>query len=233
MYLGRIVEIAGQGAAVLRAPRHPYTRMLLDAIPDIHMSGRARTPVQGEVPNPLQSARGLRLQSALPACQRALPGERPMLLPSGASGSPATRSRKGGSEAGEPLDAGAAQASGRRCSPRIWSAALSRSRTSHAWSPLTSTSAARGAGVVVARHAHRIGAGREDGDVRRRAHGERPVAAEPVAGLADRADDVERPAARPGRARIRRSASRRRTSPAAPGRSSPRRRCRSSSSRRA
>jgi peptide/nickel transport system ATP-binding protein len=32
--------------------------MLLDAIPDIHMSGRARTPVQGEVPNPLNPPTG-------------------------------------------------------------------------------------------------------------------------------------------------------------------------------
>jgi peptide/nickel transport system ATP-binding protein len=51
MYLGRLVDLPS-GRAV-RAPRHPYTRMLLDAIPDIHMTGRARTPVQGEVPNPL------------------------------------------------------------------------------------------------------------------------------------------------------------------------------------
>lgn len=52
MYLGRIVELADK-ALLFAAPRHPYTRMLLDAIPDITMSGRSRTPVQGEVPNPL------------------------------------------------------------------------------------------------------------------------------------------------------------------------------------
>ncbi|MDP3086532.1 MAG: ATP-binding cassette domain-containing protein, partial [Rubrivivax sp.] len=50
MYLGRLVELSPK-AALFAQPRHPYTRMLLDAIPDIHMSGRARTPVQGEVPN--------------------------------------------------------------------------------------------------------------------------------------------------------------------------------------
>ena len=55
MYLGRIVELADKTLLFAR-PRHPYTRMLLDAIPDIHMSGRSRTPVQGEVPNPLESA---------------------------------------------------------------------------------------------------------------------------------------------------------------------------------
>jgi peptide/nickel transport system ATP-binding protein len=52
MYLGRIVELADK-ATLFATPQHPYTRMLLDAIPDIAMSGKARTPVAGEVPNPL------------------------------------------------------------------------------------------------------------------------------------------------------------------------------------
>ena len=43
MYLGRVVELADK-AELFARPRHPYTRMLLDAIPDVHMSGRARTP---------------------------------------------------------------------------------------------------------------------------------------------------------------------------------------------
>jgi peptide/nickel transport system ATP-binding protein len=57
MYLGRIVELASK-RAIFSAPRHPYTRMLLDAIPDLEMSGRARTPVAGEVPNPLSPPGG-------------------------------------------------------------------------------------------------------------------------------------------------------------------------------
>ena len=65
---------ARAGAAELFArPRHPYTRMLLDAVPDLAMSGKARTPVAGEVPNPLAPPPGLRLPPALPARQRALP----------------------------------------------------------------------------------------------------------------------------------------------------------------
>jgi peptide/nickel transport system ATP-binding protein len=52
MYLGRVVELADK-ATLFATPQHPYTRMLLDAIPDIAMSGKARTPVAGEVPNPL------------------------------------------------------------------------------------------------------------------------------------------------------------------------------------
>ena len=36
---------------LFRRPLHPYTRMLLDAVPDLAMTGRARQPVKGEVPN--------------------------------------------------------------------------------------------------------------------------------------------------------------------------------------
>jgi peptide/nickel transport system ATP-binding protein len=40
----------------------------------MHDTGRARTPVQGEVPNPLNPPTGCAFQSALPACQCALLG---------------------------------------------------------------------------------------------------------------------------------------------------------------
>jgi peptide/nickel transport system ATP-binding protein len=61
MYLGRIVEI-GPGETVFATPRHPYTRLLLEAIPDLAMAGdtaaRTRTPVGGEVPNPIDPPSG-------------------------------------------------------------------------------------------------------------------------------------------------------------------------------
>ncbi len=57
MYLGRIVE-SGPGEVIFRAPRHPYTRLLLEAIPDLEMVGRARTPVGGEVPSPISPPPG-------------------------------------------------------------------------------------------------------------------------------------------------------------------------------
>ena len=57
MYLGRIVEIADT-RTLFQRPLHPYTRMLQSAIPDITMSGKARTPVAGEVPNPLDPPTG-------------------------------------------------------------------------------------------------------------------------------------------------------------------------------
>ena len=57
MYLGRLVEVAPKHT-LFDSPRHPYTRMLLDAIPKMHDTGRARTPVSGEVPNPLNPPLG-------------------------------------------------------------------------------------------------------------------------------------------------------------------------------
>jgi len=57
MYLGRIVEL-GPADAIFRTPRHPYTRLLLDAVPDLEQIGRGRPAVAGEVPNPLSPPAG-------------------------------------------------------------------------------------------------------------------------------------------------------------------------------
>ena len=79
MYLGRLVEVADK-ALLFSQPQHPYTRMLLDAIPDIHMSGRARTPVQGEVPNPLNPPSGCAFHPRCPHANARCAAERPALL---------------------------------------------------------------------------------------------------------------------------------------------------------
>jgi peptide/nickel transport system ATP-binding protein len=52
MYLGRIVE-SGPADQVFADPRHPYTRLLLDTIPDVEKPNRARRPMSGEVPSPI------------------------------------------------------------------------------------------------------------------------------------------------------------------------------------
>jgi peptide/nickel transport system ATP-binding protein len=57
MYLGRLAEVA-PAKTLFQTPRHPYTRMLLDTIPDLDMTGRQRTPVGGEVPNPITPPSG-------------------------------------------------------------------------------------------------------------------------------------------------------------------------------
>jgi len=79
MYLGRIVELAGKHQ-LFGSPRHPYTRMLLDAIPKMHETGRARTPVQGEVPNPLNPPTGCAFNPRCPHANERCRVERPQLL---------------------------------------------------------------------------------------------------------------------------------------------------------
>jgi peptide/nickel transport system ATP-binding protein len=79
MYLGRLVELAGKNQ-LFGKPRHPYTRMLLDAIPKMHDTGRSRTPVQGEVPNPLEPPTGCAFNPRCPLANERCRVERPALL---------------------------------------------------------------------------------------------------------------------------------------------------------
>ena len=78
MYLGRIVEIAATRTLFGR-PLHPYTRMLQSAIPDITMSGKPRTPVAGEVPNPLDPPAGCAFNPRCPYAREKCRVERPPL----------------------------------------------------------------------------------------------------------------------------------------------------------
>jgi peptide/nickel transport system ATP-binding protein len=79
MYLGRIVELAGKHQ-LFGNPQHPYTRMLLEAIPKMHATGKARTPVQGEVPNPLNPPGGCTFNPRCPHANDRCRTERPALL---------------------------------------------------------------------------------------------------------------------------------------------------------
>ncbi len=79
MYLGRIVELAS-AAEIFARPRHPYTRMLLDAVPDLSMSGKPRTPVAGEVPNPLAPPPGCAFHPRCPHADERCRRERPRAL---------------------------------------------------------------------------------------------------------------------------------------------------------
>src|SRR5437762_13536769 len=76
MYLGRIVEIA-PARELFAAPRMPYTRMLLGAVPDLAMSGRQRIPVKGEIPNPIDPPPGCAFHPRCPLvfdlCRRQAP----------------------------------------------------------------------------------------------------------------------------------------------------------------
>ena len=78
MYLGRLVELADK-RSLFANPQHPYTQMLLDAIPKMHDTGRARTPVQGEVPNPLNPPSGCTFHPRCPQATDICRAERPVL----------------------------------------------------------------------------------------------------------------------------------------------------------
>ena len=78
MYLGRIVEIGGT-KDVFEAPQHPYTRALLDAVPQIPGAGARAEPMRGEIPSPFGSAgRAARfIRAARWRCRSAARSSRP------------------------------------------------------------------------------------------------------------------------------------------------------------
>ena len=57
MYLGRLVE-QGPVREVLRSPAHPYTRGLLDALPDLDDLDTPLSPIPGDIPSPLERPPG-------------------------------------------------------------------------------------------------------------------------------------------------------------------------------
>lgn len=79
MYLGRIVEIATRDE-LFSNPRHPYTRMLISAIPDLEGRGASRVPVAGEVPNPLQPPSGCTFHPRCPLARDICRTQAPSLI---------------------------------------------------------------------------------------------------------------------------------------------------------
>jgi oligopeptide/dipeptide ABC transporter ATP-binding protein len=66
MYLGKIVE-QGTTDELFENPRHPYTRALLDAIPDLDdKDGASRARIEGEMPSPLAPPPGCAFHTRCP-----------------------------------------------------------------------------------------------------------------------------------------------------------------------
>ncbi len=82
LYLGRLVEVAPP-RELFANPRHPYTRMLLDAIPDLEMTGRVRRPVEGEIPNPINPPKGCGFHPRCPFQAERCRREQPELASAG------------------------------------------------------------------------------------------------------------------------------------------------------
>src|SRR5690606_16998284 len=85
MYLGRIVEQADT-EVLFADSKHPYTRLLLETIPDVNDPNRNREIVAGEVPSPLASPSGCSFHPRCPLAQDRCSSERPQLrqMPDGA-----------------------------------------------------------------------------------------------------------------------------------------------------
>ena len=77
MYAGLIAE-CGSLAQIFKAPRHPYTRALLDALPGRGKRGRRLYSIPGTVPDPARRPEGCpfhpRCPQAEPPCRTRLPG---------------------------------------------------------------------------------------------------------------------------------------------------------------
>jgi peptide/nickel transport system ATP-binding protein len=78
MYLGRLVEWA-ERRTLFAMPRHPYTRLLIEAIPDVRHVGRVRRPMDGEVPNPLAPPAGCAFHPRCALADARCRRERPVL----------------------------------------------------------------------------------------------------------------------------------------------------------
>jgi peptide/nickel transport system ATP-binding protein len=78
LYVGRLVEMAPARDLFLRA-RHPYTRLLLEAVPDLEFVGGPRKALEGEIPSPIDPPPGCAFHPRCPyaneRCRRELPGQ--------------------------------------------------------------------------------------------------------------------------------------------------------------
>ena len=80
MYLGQLCEVADSSTLFAR-PRHPYTHLLLDTLPDLEMSGRERVPVAGEVPSPIDPPPGCGFHPRCPFAEERCTREKPLPIP--------------------------------------------------------------------------------------------------------------------------------------------------------
>jgi peptide/nickel transport system ATP-binding protein len=85
LYLGRLAEVA-PAKELFRSPRHPYTKMLLAAVPDLHGFGTERAAaVQGEIANPIDPPSGCTFHPRCPLANARCKSEVPAPKPAGSA----------------------------------------------------------------------------------------------------------------------------------------------------
>lgn len=84
MYLGEIVELQSS-QALFADPRHPYTRALIAAVPDVRRPQPPAEPISGEVPDPFAVIGGCRFAPRCPLAEAACQSPQPM-IPTGPTG---------------------------------------------------------------------------------------------------------------------------------------------------
>ncbi len=79
LYLGRLVEVS-ERETLFNDPKHPYTRMLMEAAPRVDAFGRTAEQVKGEIPDPISPPPGCtfhpRCPIMEPRCETATPAIR-------------------------------------------------------------------------------------------------------------------------------------------------------------
>jgi peptide/nickel transport system ATP-binding protein len=80
MFLGKVVE-SGPIEDVCARPRHPYTRALLDAVPELsfNRTRRTRSLLKGDPPSPIAPPSGCRFRTRCPAAQERCAQQEPLL----------------------------------------------------------------------------------------------------------------------------------------------------------
>ncbi|WP_424138497.1 ABC transporter ATP-binding protein [Roseomonas chloroacetimidivorans] len=79
MYLGKLVEVAPT-PSIFAAPRHPYTRALLDAIPAPEVELRPKLVLDGDLPSPLDPPPGCHFHPRCPFASVRCAAEAPELV---------------------------------------------------------------------------------------------------------------------------------------------------------
>jgi len=78
LYLGRLIEEAPR-EKLFSDPKHPYTRMLMDAAPKLDGFGREVDPPKGEIPDPINPPTGCAYHPRCPLAVDRCKAERPAL----------------------------------------------------------------------------------------------------------------------------------------------------------